>query len=163
MVGHHFLESYRTALSAIVKTQFGPRRLSDGEEGAVALAAALDLNATLVSQGLDIDSLRDPNSKPITVEKLRALEVGEGGRELPSRRPVDPAEWRPGGSLEGGPTPACALLQEKRERSSRGASNRRLMELASCMGGCAGEPAPKRGRQHAPKEAVEEAEGENKA
>ena len=65
VVGHHAMGSYRAALAAIAKSQFSPRRLSDGEAGAAALAEGLYLDRVLLCSGMDLYSLRDPACQPV--------------------------------------------------------------------------------------------------
>lgn len=73
------LGSYRAALAAIAKSQFSPRRLSNGEAGAAALAEGLFLDRALLCSGMDLESMQDPVSQPV---------FREGKRQWVSRDPI---------------------------------------------------------------------------
>ena len=68
----HLLERYRAALASLIKSQFRPGQAAPGgREGASALAAAVDLDTALECRGLDLASLEDASSLPLTMEAVQ--------------------------------------------------------------------------------------------
>ncbi|GAB4822203.1 hypothetical protein N2152v2_009249 [Parachlorella kessleri] len=68
VVGDHLLERYRAAFASVLKAQFTSKRLPEGERGVVDLSKQVDLGRVLMCENLDLASLRDAASRPITLE-----------------------------------------------------------------------------------------------
>ncbi|KAL6785647.1 hypothetical protein ACKKBF_B01095 [Auxenochlorella protothecoides x Auxenochlorella symbiontica] len=64
----HLLTQHRLAFASIIKAQFGHAALKGGMQGVEALAKTLDLDAVLLAKNCDLESLRDPGSKPVPLE-----------------------------------------------------------------------------------------------
>lgn len=113
-VTDHLLSQYRASLAAIIKSQFGSAALQGGLAGAQDLARALDLDAALVIVNCDVDSLRDPKSRPI----LQEIAARIGSRPVLSqlRLPTDVRSWlcgltcAPPGSALPQTAPSCPDL-----------------------------------------------------
>ena len=63
----HQTERYRNAICAIIKSQFGQYSLSNGTEGATELATRCDLQSLLFHSNMDVEALRDPDKKPVSL------------------------------------------------------------------------------------------------
>lgn len=76
----HLLTQHRLAFASIIKAQFGHAALKGGMQGVEALAKTLDLDAVLLAKNCDLESLRDPGSKPVPLEvAARMAQVTAGG------------------------------------------------------------------------------------
>lgn len=64
------MEFYRKAFIQIIKCQFTGKSLPDGKRGATCLASDVDLSKALMGVNLDLQSLEDPLSIPLTNEDL---------------------------------------------------------------------------------------------
>eukprot|EP00887_Chlorella_sp_A99_P006190 scaffold3.g6190.t1 len=60
-VANHFITAYRLAMADVLRAQFWGKCLRDGEEGAAALAEELHLDSLLFVEGLDLESLQNPD------------------------------------------------------------------------------------------------------
>ena len=77
--GDHNIDGYQRSLCAVIASQFGIYALPNGTIGATELAVSCDLNTLLLHQNMDIDSLTDPEKKPISQVELMK---GGGSRSL---------------------------------------------------------------------------------
>ncbi|RMZ52406.1 hypothetical protein APUTEX25_000681 [Auxenochlorella protothecoides] len=84
----HLLTQHRLAFASIIKAQFGHAALKGGMQGVEALAKTLDLDAVLLAKNCDLESLRDPGSKPVPLEvAARMAQVTAGGAPRGGTRP----------------------------------------------------------------------------
>ena len=85
----HFLEFYRRAFIQIIKCQFIGKSLPDGKSGAICLASEVDLTKALMGVNLDLHSLEDPLSIPLTEEDLerkRRIKSRKAGTHLEEKK-----------------------------------------------------------------------------
>lgn len=102
-VRDHLLSQYRASLASIVKAQFGDAALRGGRAGARALARALDLDATLLVVGCDLEALEDARSRPLLREVAERVVRRAKPGPLLSRLPL------PGRAGGGGGGICCGL------------------------------------------------------
>lgn len=71
VVKDHFLEGYRKSFMTIIKSQFlGAKNVERGRYGAACLATDLNLNKALMGIHMDLISLEDKTTKPMTEEEV---------------------------------------------------------------------------------------------
>eukprot|EP00890_Picochlorum_soloecismus_P000103 jgi/Picsp_1/1093/NSC_04576-R1_alpha beta-hydrolase len=81
VVKDHFLEFYRKAFIQIIKCQFTDKSLPNGKRGATCLASDVDLSKALMGVNLDLHSLEDPLSIPLTDEDLERKKRSKSKQE----------------------------------------------------------------------------------